>query len=96
VSPHVHSSCLARYLAATGLDAQDFRTGFALMAAQRHARIIGLFVRLLRRDGKPEYLRHLPRVWRMFERALLHPALEPLRLWVDRHLPPPLRRIGAA
>jgi hypothetical protein len=32
----------------------------------------------------------------MFERALQHPALEPLRLWVDRHLPPPLRRIGAA
>ena len=65
------------------------------MAAQRHARIIGLFVRLLRRDGKPEYLQHLPRVWRMFERSLEHPALESLRLWVDRHLPPPLRRIGA-
>ena len=55
---------------------QDFRTGFALMAAQRHARIIGLFVRLLRRDGKPEYLPHLPRVWRMFERALEHEALD--------------------
>ena len=84
-----------RYIAATGLDAKDFRTGFALMAAQRHARIIGLFVRLLRRDGKPDYLQHLPRVWRMFERSLGHPALEPLRLWVDRHLPPPLRRLGA-
>ena len=70
VSPAVQAACLARYLAATGLDAKDFRTGFALMAAQRHARIIGLFVRLLRRDGKPEYLPHLPRVWRMFERAL--------------------------
>ncbi|MBN9089796.1 MAG: phosphotransferase [Reyranella sp.] len=95
VSPKVQAACLARYLAATGLDAQDFRTGYALMAAQRHARIIGLFVRLLRRDGKPEYLPHLPRVWRMFEQALQHPALEPLRLWVDHHLPPPLRRIGA-
>ena len=95
VSPAVQAACLARYLAATGLPDKDFRTGFALMAAQRHARIIGLFVRLLRRDGKPEYLPHLPRVWRMFERALQHPALEPLRLWVDRQLPPPLRRIGA-
>ena len=45
------------------------------MAAQRHARIIGLFVRLLKRDGKPDYLPHLPRVWRMFERALRHEAL---------------------
>ena len=95
VAPAVRTACTERYLAATGLDATDFRTGFALMAAQRHARIIGLFVRLLRRDGKPEYLQHLPRVWRMFERSLEHPALEPLRLWVDRHLPPPLRRIGA-
>jgi N-acetylmuramate 1-kinase len=95
VSPAVHAACLARYILAAGLDAKDFRTGFALMAAQRHARIIGLFVRLLRRDGKPDYLQHLPRVWRMFERAVAHPALEPLRLWFDRHLPPPLRRIGS-
>ena len=92
----IHAACLGRYLAATGLDAQDFRTGFALMAAQRHARIIGLFVRLLRRDGKADYLPHLPRVWRMFERAVAHPALEPLRLWFDHHLPPPLRRSGSS
>ena len=95
VSPAVQSACLARYLATTGLPDKDFRTGYALMAAQRHARIIGLFVRLLRRDGKPEYLPNLPRVWRMFERALAHPGLEPLRVWVDLHLPPPLRRIGS-
>jgi len=95
VSPAVQAACVARYLAATGLDGQDFRTGFALMAAQRHARIIGLFVRLLRRDGKPEYLTYLPRVWRLFEGALRHPVLEPLRGWVDHHLPPTLRRIGS-
>ena len=96
MSPAVQASCLARYIAATGLDARDFRTGFALMAAQRHARVIGLFVRLLKRDGKADYLVHLPRVWRLFERALKHEALEPLRRWVDRLLPPALRRIGAA
>jgi hypothetical protein len=96
VSPVVQAACMDRYIAATGLDASDFRLGFALMAAQRHARIIGLFVRLLRRDGKPEYLQHLPRCWRLFERALTHEALTPLRRWVDRLLPPNLRRIGAA
>jgi len=95
VPPAIHAACMDRYIAGAGLGAKDFHTGFALMAAQRHARIIGLFVRLLRRDGKPEYLQHLPRVWRMFERSLDHPALEPLRRWVDRHLPPPLRHIGA-
>ncbi|UYN94443.1 MAG: phosphotransferase [Enhydrobacter sp.] len=95
VLPDVQAACIDRYIAATGLDSADFRTGFALMAAQRHARIIGLFVRLLERDGKPEYLRHLPRVWRMFERHLRHEALAPLRDWVDRVLPPEWRRIGA-
>ena len=96
VSPAVHAACLAHYLDETRLDKNDFATGFALMAAQRHARIIGLFVRLLKRDGKPDYLPHLPRVWRMFERSLQHEALAPLRAWVDRLLPPALRRIGAA
>jgi len=95
VSPAVHEACLARYIASTGLDPADFRAGMALMAAQRHARIIGLFVRLWRRDGKPGYLPFLPRCWRLFERALQHEALEPVRAWVDRLLPPPLRRIGA-
>ena len=47
VSPAVRAACLARYIAETGLDEKDFGTGFALMAAQRHARIIGLFIRLL-------------------------------------------------
>ena len=94
VSPIAYERCLARYIADTGLDAADFRTGFALMAAQRHARVIGLFVRLWRRDGKPDYLVHLPRVWRLFERALRHEALAPVRAWVDRLLPPALRRVG--
>src|SRR3981189_1924360 len=96
VSPAVHVACLTHYVDETGLDKKDFGTGFALMAAQRHARIIGLFVRLLKRDGKPDYLPHLPRVWRMFERSLQHEALVPLRTWVDRLLPPDQRRIGAA
>jgi aminoglycoside/choline kinase family phosphotransferase len=78
------------------VDEHDFKTGFAVMAAQRHARILGLFLRLARRDGKPEYLQHLPRVWRQFERALRHEALAPLRAWVDRVLPPTARPAGAA
>jgi N-acetylmuramate 1-kinase len=95
VSPAVHKACFDRYVAATGLARADFATGFALMAAQRHARIVGLFVRLLRRDGKPDYLPYLPRVWGQLERALKHEALTPVRVWIDRLLPPPLRRIEA-
>lgn len=95
VSPDVYAACFDRYLGATSLDERDFRLGFALMAAQRHARIIGLWIRLLRRDGKPEYMQHMARCWNYFEHALQHEALRPLRLWVDRLLPPSLRRIEA-
>ena len=96
VTPAVQAACLDRYIGGAGIaDAAGFRTGFAVMAAQRHARIIGVFVRLLKRDGKSDYLQYLPRVWRMFENALQHEALTPLRNWVDRMLPPPLRHFGA-
>ena len=97
VSPAVHAACLDRYLGETGLaDRAGFRAAFALMAAQRHARIIGLFVRLMQRDGKRDYLPFLPRVWRQLEQALAHEALQPVRAWVDRVVPPGSRRVGAA
>ena len=66
------------------------------MAAQRHARVIGVFARLWQRDGKPRYLVHIPRVWRLLDAALAHPQLAPLRRWFDRHVPAALRRAPAA
>ncbi len=70
----------------------EFRACCAIAAAQRHSRVIGVFARLAQRDGKPAYLRHLPRVWRLIERALQHEALAPLKDWFDRNVPPSLRR----
>ena len=96
VTPAVYSAVLDRYLVQAGVrDRRAFDTAFHLLGAQRHARVIGLFVRLLQRDGKPDYLPHLPRVWRLFDRALDHEALAPLRDWVARHLPPSRRQVGA-
>ena len=45
------------------------------MSAQRNTRLLGIFARLNRRDGKPQYLRHLPRIWTYLTRSLAHPAL---------------------
>ena len=95
VTPAVQKAAVARYLAEAGVaDRAGFTTAFHIVGAQRHARIIGVFVRLFRRDGRPHYLPWLPRVWRQFETALTHEALTPLRQWVDRHVPPPLRRLA--
>jgi N-acetylmuramate 1-kinase len=83
----------ARYLAAfPALDPAAFDAASAVLAAQRHAKVIGIFTRLCVRDGKPAYLAHIPRVWGLAERALGHPALAPLGGWFDRNVPPALRR----
>jgi aminoglycoside/choline kinase family phosphotransferase len=83
----------ARYLdALPQIDGGAFRRSAAILAAQRNAKIIGIFTRLARRDGKPQYLGHIPRVWRLLEGDLREPALHGIARWLDRHLPPPLRR----
>ena len=51
------------------------------------SKILGIFARLDMRDGKPQYLRHLPRVWGYLQRALSHPALEALNAWYIAHVP---------
>jgi tRNA threonylcarbamoyl adenosine modification protein YjeE len=71
-------------------DADAFGRLYATLAAQRATKILGIFARLDRRDGKPQYLRHLPRIYGYTRRALRHPALAALRDWYRAHLPPPL------
>ena len=65
----------------------------AILAAQRNCKILGIFTRLWRRDGKPGYLVHIPRLWRLIEADLRDPALGAIARWLDRHLPPTARRV---
>jgi hypothetical protein len=86
------AAMIGRYLAAfPGLDRDAFAASYAVGGAQRNVRILGTFVRLWKRDGKPGYLRWMPRVWRMVEANLAHPALAPLDAWFAAHFPPRLR-----
>lgn len=62
---------------------------YAIMSAQRNTRLLGTFARLNRRDGKPQYLRHQPRIWTYLNRALAHPSLETFREWCIAHVPAP-------
>ena len=81
-----------RYLAAfPGLDRQAFLRSAAILSAQRNCKILGIFTRLWKRDGKRQYLAHIPRVWQLLEGDLRHPALTPIGCWLDRHLPPETR-----
>ena len=101
VSPELAQAATAHYLEmmrAQGarVDEQVFRHEMAVMAAQRNAKIVGIFARLYKRDGKPRYLAFLPRVWATLERDLAHPALSDLRAWYDRVIPKDKRTVELA
>ena len=65
----------ARRAADDSFDPAGFAELYAIMSAQRNTRLLGTFARLNRRDGKPQYLRHQPRIWTYLSRSLAHPAL---------------------
>ena len=97
ISDDLVDAMLARYLAAfPDVDREAFRASYAILGAQRNAKIIGIFTRLSRRDGKDQYLRHIPRVWRLLEGDLSAPELAPVKAWFDRALPPGERGVPTA
>jgi hypothetical protein len=89
VPPEIEKTAVDAYVAARrehgGFDESSFAEAYAIMAAQRNSKILGIFVRLNERDGKPAYLKHLPRIRNYLERALTHPALAELRDFYRRN-----------
>ena len=80
----------ARRMADEHFDPAHFAELYAIMSAQRNTRLLGTFARLNRRDGKPHYLRHQPRIWTYLNRSLAHPALSGFRAWYAANVPPPV------
>jgi len=92
VSAEVTDATIRRYLDASrqrglALDEDRFGAEMAIISGQRLARIVGVFGRLYKRDGKPRYLDYLPRVWGHLNKDLSHPALADLKKWYDRAIP---------
>jgi aminoglycoside/choline kinase family phosphotransferase len=79
----------ARRAADPAFDLAGFARIYATLAAQRASKVLGIFARLDRRDGKPQYLRHMPRVWNYLRRALAHPDLAAIKAWYSAYVPPP-------
>jgi N-acetylmuramate 1-kinase len=93
VSDGLRQAMTERYLAAfPGLDRAAFARSAAVLAVQRNCKILGIFTRLWMRDGKPGYLAHIPRLWRLLEAGLRDPALCDIARWLDRQLPAAARR----
>jgi len=91
VPADLERAMIDRYVEATASD-ERFERAYWVLAAQRNTRILGVFTRLWRRDGKPGYRRFQPRMWGLLERDLESPELAPVRDWFDRNIPPELRR----
>jgi aminoglycoside/choline kinase family phosphotransferase len=90
VSPLIERAMLDRYIAAAQPGA-DFEADYAILGAQRNAKIVGIFTRLAKRDGKPRYLDLIPRVWALLERDLAHSALRPVATWFAENIPQAVR-----
>ena len=92
VAEKTELALLGRYLrrrrtADPAFDGAQFITLYVTLAAQRASKILGIFARLDARDGKPQYLRHMPRIWGYLQRSLAHPALARLNDWYSEHIP---------
>ena len=90
VAPGLERAMLDHYAARIDVG-PEFEADYARLGAQRNAKIVGIFARLWKRDGKPRYLAFIPRVWDYLERDLRHESLQTLSAWYDRNLPPKLR-----
>jgi aminoglycoside/choline kinase family phosphotransferase len=92
VSDELEMKLLSHYARArkqfeADFDLAAFAGAYALMGAQRSSKILGIFARLDKRDGKPIYLAHMPRVKNYLRKNLGHPALADLKAWFDVNLP---------
>ena len=94
IPEQLEMNLLSRYVRSRLSNDRNFNTGdftllYATLAAQRATKILGIFARLQRRDGKPQYLRHMPRLWNYLHRSLAHPALAELKAWYAVNVPSP-------
>ena len=92
VSPELEAAALDHYFALRpGVDREAFMADYAALAALNEARILGIFSRLVVRDGKPRYATFMPRMWRHLARNLAHPDLAAVRAWMEAHVPAEVR-----
>jgi len=92
VAPSLEAAMLARYRAQADIgETATFEADYQLLGAQRNVKILGIFTRLWKRDGKPHYLKLQPRVWGLVERNLSHPATRAVADWFAANVPPEKR-----
>ena len=93
VTPAIERAMIDRYKAATNAG-EAYERAYWALAAQRNTRILGVFTRLWKRDGKLGYAKFQPRMWGLLERDLAEPGLESVRAWFDAYVPADKRALA--
>ena len=65
---------------------KNLKNDFDILSVQRNLKILGIFVRLFKRDGKPNYLKYLPYTWCLIERRLKNPVFKNFNLILKKYL----------
>lgn len=87
VPPELETLAFDHYCEVMGVDREAYRRDYAALAALNEARILGVFARLIARDGKPRYRQFMPRMWAHLHANLQQPGLEAARRWFERYVP---------
>ena len=93
VAPNLVYDMREHYLTSRPLGVDNFENLYSILGAQRSTKILGIFTRLWRRDGKKQYLKLIPRTWRLLNNSLQNSALSPVQTWFDKHFPDSCRTI---
>ncbi len=67
-------------------DHLNLKNDFDILSVQRNLKILGIFVRLYKRDKKPNYLKYLPYTWKLIEARLRNPIFKNLKSILDINL----------
>ncbi len=88
ISPDLEVWALERYCQLRPrVEREAYIADFHALGALNISRILGIFARLVSRDGKPRYAQFMPRLWGYLDRCLADPDLAGLKAWFDRHIP---------
>ena len=91
VPAEIEARALDLYFDIMMVDREAYLADYAALAALNEARILGIFARLVARDGKPRYRAFMPRMWAHLNHNLKQPGLEGVAVWFDRHVPAEVR-----
>lgn len=87
VPPELETIGFDHYCEVMMVDREAYWRDYTALAALNEARILGVFARLIARDGKPRYRQFMPRVWAHLNTNLQRPGLEAVAAWFGRHVP---------